>query len=288
MRRLRPVVMALLLAGAWWVCVAASAQDSAQIGQHEYTFAASNDALDEYLLFLPESYEQDQAQQWPVILHLHGAGVSGIGGMRSREALTQKVDREPDFPFIVLSPLYVGGAEGKLLDAAFGLLDGVPVDYDPIDPIIDDTMELLDAVLATYRVDANRVYITGGSMGAFLSWFLLPNYPDRFAANAPVAGPGEPASACDVSHIPTWAFAGGADQIVPIDSVQAMHDAVEACGGSPRLTVYPGVGHETPLFVDSYELAELYEWLLEHSLATTAVAPRGKLSAMWGRIKAVQ
>jgi len=39
-------------------------------------------------------------------------------------------------------------------------------------------------------------------------------------------------------------------------------DALRAAGGQARLTVYPGVDHDS--WTETYENPELYEWFLRH------------------------
>ena len=53
---------------------------------------------------------------------------------------------------------------------------------------------LLDEVLQKYRVDADRVYLTGNSMGGTGTWALAADRPDHLAAIAPICGAGDPAS----------------------------------------------------------------------------------------------
>lgn len=43
-------------------------------------------------------------------------------------------------------------------------------------------------------------------------------------------------------------------------------DALAACGGNVRLSVYPDVAHDS--WTDTYANPELYTWLLSHSRAT--------------------
>jgi predicted peptidase len=40
-------------------------------------------------------------------------------------------------------------------------------------------------VTKRYRIDENRIYVTGLSMGGFGTWALTMAYPERFAAIAP-------------------------------------------------------------------------------------------------------
>lgn len=52
-----------------------------------------------------------------------------------------------------------------------------------------DFLEVWDDAMRTFSVDADRVYVTGHSMGGFGSYLLATLYPDRFAGSFPVEGP---------------------------------------------------------------------------------------------------
>jgi predicted peptidase len=58
----------------------------------------------QYLLFLPEDYEKS-TDRWPLILYLHGGSLRGedIAKMK-RWGLNEKVEVDPHFPFVVVSP----------------------------------------------------------------------------------------------------------------------------------------------------------------------------------------
>jgi predicted peptidase len=87
---------------------AAAATDSASppSGQqaHRLRREVPHKVAVQYLLFLPKGYEKSQ-ERWPLILYLHGGSVRGddIAQMK-RWGLTGKVEANPDFPFIVVSP----------------------------------------------------------------------------------------------------------------------------------------------------------------------------------------
>ncbi len=49
-------------------------------------------------------------------------------------------------------------------------------------------VDLLDAALRTFKVDPDRVYLAGHSMGGYGSWMLGAHHADRVAAIAPSAG----------------------------------------------------------------------------------------------------
>lgn len=95
--------------------------------------------------------------------------------------------------------------------------------------------------------------------------------PARFAAIVPIAGgyvfesDEFPDNICDVEGVPTWAFHGAQDDVVLPRQSEVMIDALQACPGDVRFTLYPNADHD-----DAWKLAYsdpgLYEWLLEQSV----------------------
>jgi predicted peptidase len=194
-----------------------------------------------YLLYLPESYEEDKARRWPLILFLHGAGERGTNIELVRGiGLAKVVDQRPDFPFIVLSPQCPRN------------------DYWSPGPLAT----LLDHIEATQRVDPDRVYVTGLSMGGYGTWEMAIAYPQRFAAIAPICGGGDPDRVCAIASVPVWAFHGAKDDVVPIRESEKMVAALRECGGNVRFTVYPDAGHDS--WTPTYANPELYSWFLSH------------------------
>ena len=63
--------------------------------------------------------------------------------------------------------------------------------------------------------------------------------------------------------MPTWAFHGHRDDVVPVEGSISMVQAIRACGGHPRLTIYPDTGHWSwePAYLDP----TLILWLIEQS-----------------------
>lgn len=51
-----------------------------------------------------------------------------------------------------------------------------------------DTLETLDLFVSNNRIDPQRIYLTGHSMGGHGAWYLGALYPSRFAAIGPSAG----------------------------------------------------------------------------------------------------
>lgn len=196
-----------------------------------------------YQLFVPRTAVQSAKQIWPLMIFLHGSGERGHDINRVKVHGPPKIaDRNPDFPFIVISPL-------------------LPADQDWDIAKLD---VILDQALATLPVDPSRVYLTGLSRGGHASWRWAAMEPYRFAAVATVAGRGDPKTACALKAKPVWAFHGDRDDIVTPEGSFAMVRAIRACGGNPRLTIYPNLGHNA--WDPAYDDPALYLWLLSQRL----------------------
>jgi|CZKM01.1.fsa_nt_gi predicted peptidase len=192
----------------------------------------------DYLLFLPEGYAKSK-QRWPLMLFLHGAGESGTNLDKLKVLGPPKiVESKPDFPFVLVSPQT--SREG----------------WNP-----DTLNALLDDVLRKYRVDKDRVYLTGASMGGSGTWRLAAAHPERFAAIVPICGRGDPAEAKQLARLPIWVFHGAKDPVVRIASEKTMVEAIQAAGGNVKFTIYPDAGHDA--WTETYNNPELYEWLLK-------------------------
>jgi predicted peptidase len=192
-----------------------------------------------YLCFLPAGY--DSSRRWPLLLFLHGSGERGADvSLVARHGPPKIVAERPDLPFIVVSPQ----ADAERSWSTWAL------------------HAVLEDVAERYEVDADRVYLTGMSMGGFGAWDLAMEFPDRFAALAPVCAHGNPSGVCALRHVPVWAFHGARDDVVSLAGAQQLVDRLRACGGDVRFTVYPETGHDA--WTETYANPALYEWLLGH------------------------
>ena len=197
-----------------------------------------------YVLSLPRGSGTSADEKWPLILYLHGANDRGndLELVKAR-GIPKIVERQPAFPFIVVSP--------QCPDETTWWDHHLTV------------KSLLDDMVANYAVDVGRIYLTGFSMGGYGTWGLATRYPELFAAIAPICGGGFPEYARELKDVPVWAFHGAEDPAVDLQNGQEMVDALRACGGDVRFTVYPGVGHDS--WTQTYDNPELYQWFLQHS-----------------------
>lgn len=93
-------------------------------------------------------------------------------------------------------------------------------------------------------IDANRIYVTGLSMGGYGTWEAIERWPDYFAAAAPLSGAGDPTRAGVLVNMPIWAFQGAKDTTVPVSASREMIQAITQAGGHPRYTEFPNGVHD--------------------------------------------
>jgi predicted esterase len=213
--------------------------------------------IDKYkcLVDLPDKHDLID-MKFPVILFLHGSGERGddldelrangvpklVEGKSSIFVRALHGDARPNVPypgFILVSPQCPAGEWWSA----------------------QQLVDVLDETARRYRVDPDRIYVTGLSMGGYGAWELASEFPERFAAIAPVCGAGNPEDAARLKDLPAWIFHGQRDTVVPFQRSQEMADALKKAGGRVRFTAYPDAGHDA--WTATYENPQLYKWLLE-------------------------
>jgi len=133
-----------------------------------------------YLVHVPKSY--DGSKPTPMVLAFHGGG-SNPQQMIRFCGLNDTADKHG---FIVVYPSGTGRLE-KVLTFNGGNCCGYAM-TNKIDDVAF-TKALLDDLAKVVKVDAKRVYTTGMSNGAIMSYRLASELSDRIAAIAPVGGP---------------------------------------------------------------------------------------------------
>ena len=127
----------------------------------------------QYNLFLPRDY--DGKKQYPMVLFMPDASTVGKG---VENTLTQGYggiiwatdENQQKNPCIVLVPYFAGP------DAA------VNDQWETTDEVAI-VPHLVDHIATQYKVDRNRIYTTGQSMGGMISFYLNVTQPDLFAAS---------------------------------------------------------------------------------------------------------
>ena len=203
----------------------------------------------DYLVYLPEDYEKKEA--WPLVIFLHGAGERSADlELVKKHGPPKLVEGGKKFPFIVVSPQC---PQDKWWTA-------MPLEL----------TALIDEIESKHKVDKDRVYLTGLSMGGFGTWMLAAHTPERFAAIAPICGGGETLGTRRLTRLPTWVFHGAKDPVVPLKRSEDMVEALKRAGGNVKFTIYPEAGHDS--WTATYDSPEFYSWLLAQKRGADAAA----------------
>jgi len=157
-----------------------------------------------YLLHVPANH--DPGKKMALVLVLHGATQSPESAERM-SGMSELADRED---FLVAYPR----GTGRLPTWNSGNCCGYALNNK-----IDDVAfirALIDKLEREYPVDSKRVYVTGISNGAMMSFRLACDLSERVAAIAPVEGAQN--LACRPSNrVSVLVFHGTADRLVPFD-----------------------------------------------------------------------
>jgi poly(3-hydroxybutyrate) depolymerase len=120
-------------------------------------------------LFIPPEASNDPSASRPLMVVLHGSGVAGVDNVRQITSL-------PDF--------VVDEAKRR---GSFLYVPQTATTWTP-STRIDSVMTMINRAVTEQRVNANRLYATGFSIGGGGVWNLLNRNPKRFAAARAISG----------------------------------------------------------------------------------------------------
>ena len=152
-----------------------------------------------------------------MIVFLHGGDQGGPDiSLVMQHALPKIALEDPDFPFVLMVPQIPAG---KTFQA-----DGV--------------VSLVKQIARSYKIDSQRIYATGPSLGGYAVWDLGIRHPEWFAAIAPIAGGAntldlkmaEGAKVEAMRSMGIWAFHGELDTAVDPDESARMVEEFRRTG----------------------------------------------------------
>jgi predicted esterase len=185
-----------------------------------------------FRLKFPKTYQQgvNDGKTYPVFIFLHGRGESG--GVYDNEF-----------------SLYHGGG-GFCANVDNGKFDGfilIPQSTTGFfgAPHYAFIKQILDTLVASNKVDENRIFVNGLSAGGTETWEFMFAYPKTIAGFLPISG-------CSIAYkdqintfkyIPMWIFQGGQDNNPHPNTTAAVVGAALAAGANVKETIYPDGGH---------------------------------------------
>jgi predicted peptidase len=198
----------------------------------------------EYYLYFPPEYDKMAEAKFPLLLFLHGGGESGGDLDLIRENGPPKLLAEgKEFPFLILAPQNPHKKQWWNVRAV---------------------LKLLERITSEYRIDPDRLYLTGLSRGGNACWEIATQFPDTFAAMAVVCAMSPVPYAHWINKsMPIWVFHGTEDPVIPFSESQEMVLKLKEMGYDVRFTAYEGIGHNS--WEKAYLEEGLYEWFLKYS-----------------------
>jgi polyhydroxybutyrate depolymerase len=180
----------------------------------DYSLSSRHDGRNRsYKLHIPPSYNKNT--KTPVVIYLHGGG--GSTDAAEQDGLNSDSDK---FGFILVAPGGTGIFPDKFLTWNSGQWDGGTCCGSAYQNNIDDVgfiSSLIDEVKTKVNVDPKRIYATGISNGAMMSYRLACELTNKIAAVAAVAPPAVPAGCNPSRPIAIMHIHGTADPCVPIN-----------------------------------------------------------------------
>ncbi len=231
-----------------------------------------------YLESLPVDYNANPKKKYPLIIFFHGIGEVGNGSAASLEKVTQngipKLIKQGKFPasfrsggkdysFIVISAQYVAAAGHETYVG-----------------------ELIKHCLQKYRVDEERIYITGLSMGGGIAYGYSSS---SNAAAGQIAAALYVCPAASVSSnrskllaaakLPVWATHSRGDAVVKSSISVNLVNSMKTFNAqpAPKLTIFESDSHDA--WSKTYDInyrengLNVYEWLLQYKRTKAVPEP---------------
>ncbi len=232
-----------------------------------------------YLSYLPPNYDAKSGKH-PLVIFLHGKGELGD----SKTTLNALTKHGP-FKLIKKDPKIFAEANAVVL-APQGLKSDNWWRWEKLD-------DFLKHALKEYKVDKDRIYLTGLSMGGGGTWIMASRHPKTFAAIVPICGAARPGKDIEIGKAPVWAFHSQDDKVVSVyhteDWLNTLADTEKkgrllsehpqagtqsasfdgrkwiwtegqhAPTGQLGVTVYPDASHDS--WTRAYKDPKFWEWL---------------------------
>jgi predicted peptidase len=247
-----------------FICCATTgvfAQDKSMYEKH--WFVKGIDTLP-YRLLLPKDY--DASKKYPLILFLHGAGERGSNNeaqlMHGWSLFLRDSIREK-FPAIVVFPQCPANSYWSNVQFVYDSLTKkrtfIFLEKGEPSTAMKMVIELLDELDYNYKLDDDRLYAGGLSMGGMGTFELVRRKPKMFAAAFPICGGANPATAKKIKRPGWWVFHGAKDDVVPPELSQVMVDALKNVGAEVKFTLYPNANHNS--WDAAFAEKDLLPWL---------------------------
>jgi predicted esterase len=183
-----------------------------------------------YRLYIPPNYDGSRA--FPLVVALHGLGGTEDSMFGANYQVIPEAEKRG---YIIAAPL------GYRIDGGYGRNMGPGNKRSEFSEL--DVMHVLELVRKDYKVDNQRIYLMGHSMGGIGTWALGAKYPQIWASLAPISGVADPRTVEIMRHIPEVVVHGDADNTVPVGGSRAMVAEMKKLGVDVKYIEVPGGSH---------------------------------------------
>jgi predicted esterase len=206
--------------------------ESGETAEKEASGSEGKPVDPEWQVTLPDGFDKSEEAVLIVALHPYGGNMEMTTG-RWKEAAAE-------LGAILLTP-----------QGAFSLSDDSYEWGAKIDPIEESVLDAVDDVLEEYKVDKDKIVITGFSQGGSVAWALAVRNPDIFCGVIPVAcklpsGLDKALEDEEVKELRVFAAVGEDDNEELVDGCRRAVKRFKQLGAQAKLRVYEGVGHGLP------------------------------------------
>ena len=214
-----------------------------------------------YRIFLPDGYSPT-GPKLPVVLYLHSAAERGETADAIFSWIDNNTHQTVHNPWVtqLVNETQHGAHKAILITPETGawqywnsINNGdswavgnyVNATQPAINVNLQMAIDIVNQTLANKQADANRVYVTGPSMGGYGTWDAMARFPNLLAAAVPLSGGGNTqAAGTIIKNKPVWAFHGVTDSLISVNNTDQLTTAITAAGGHPVYSRVAGLGHE--------------------------------------------
>tara|TARA_B100001029_G_scaffold116518_1_gene96565 strand:- start:3599 stop:4375 length:777 start_codon:yes stop_codon:yes gene_type:complete len=226
-------------------------------------FKKNTDSLP-YRILLPKNF--DSTKEYPLLLFLHGAGERGNDNeaqLYHSSNFFLNYEFRNTFPSIIIFPQcpknsYWAKIKGipnpKYPTQKESFSDSLPINSQLL--IVESLLSNLEN---KYKIDPDKRYIAGLSMGGMGTFELVARNPNYFAAGIAICGGANPNWAKFFKNTPLWIFHGMKDKVVPPELSINIYNSIKNYNSESKLTLYNNVGHNS--WDPAFEEVEIMNWL---------------------------
>ena len=254
-----------------------------------------------YRVYTPAGYSAEGAKL-PVVLYLHSAAERGTAwtnvfmiesGWRNNWINNLITETQVgEHPAVLVIPQSGAWQVWNSMNSGDKWMIGnyTTAEQGAISPRLQLAREILDHVVASYNVDADRLYLTGASMGGYGAWDMLDRFPNTFAAAMPLSGGGntDAARTRAFASTPVWAYHGAQDSLITPANTTELIQIMRREGGKAVFSNPASQGHGgfDTFYQNGYYTENapsttggtgrtVYDWLFAQKRSEHALAPAG-------------